>query len=76
MIRDFTELIKYLKLRGINPGFHFMDNEAFTPLKMKMTSITINYQLVPSSNHIANYAEKEIQTFKNPFVAGICSVDK
>ena len=27
MIRDFTGLTEDLKFRGINPGFHFMDNE-------------------------------------------------
>ena len=33
MIWDFTELAKYLKTHGINPGFHFMYNEASTSLK-------------------------------------------
>ena len=28
VIRAFTELTADLKSRGINPGFHFMDNEA------------------------------------------------
>ena len=57
MIRYFTELTKYLKSRGINPGFHFMDNEASTALNMTMITMNIKYQLVPPSNHIANNAE-------------------
>ena len=28
MIQDFTEFTTDLKIRVINPGFHFMDNEA------------------------------------------------
>ena len=30
MIRTFTELTKDLKIRGLSPGFHIMDNEAPT----------------------------------------------
>ena len=56
MIRSFTYLTGYLKIRGINPGFHFMENEASTDLKMTMTSMKINYQLVPPSNRRANNA--------------------
>ena len=41
-----------------------------------MTNMDINYCLVPPSNHRANNAEREIQTFKNHSIAGLCSVDK
>ena len=41
MIRAFTLLTDYLRIRGINPGFHFMDNEASTTLNTKMTSMNI-----------------------------------
>ena len=60
----FKELTEDLKIRGINPGFHFMDNEASTVFKMSITTININYQLVPPSNHRSNNAERSIQTFK------------
>ena len=33
---DFTEFTTYLKSRVINPGFHFMENEALTALKMSI----------------------------------------
>ena len=33
MIRAFTELTTELKSRGINPGFHTVNNEAPTVLK-------------------------------------------
>ena len=76
MIRAFTELTTDFKSRGINPGLHFMDNEASTDLKMAMTTMDIKYQLVTPSNHKANNAERAIQTFKNNSIAGLCSVDK
>ena len=56
MIRDFTELTEYLKSHKINPGLHFMDNEASTALNMTMTTMNTKYQLVPLSNHRVNNA--------------------
>ena len=76
MIRDFTSLTEDLKIRGIHSGFHFIDNEASTDLNITMTTMNIKYQLVPTSNHRANNAERAIQTFKNHFIAGLCIVDK
>ena len=76
MIWAFTELTKYLKIRGINLGLHFMDNEVSTDLKMKMTTMDIKYQLVPLSNHRAKNTERSIKAFKNHFIVGLYSVDK
>ena len=56
IIRAFTSLTGDLKSRGINPGFHFMDNEASTALEMTTTTMNIKYQLVPPSNQRANNA--------------------
>ena len=75
-IRAFTSLTEDSKSQGVNPCFHFMDNEASTALKLTMTTMNIKYQLLPPSNHRANNAERAIQTFKNHFIAGMCSVDK
>ena len=75
MILYFAELITDLKCRGINPGFHIKENKESTVLIKAMTTMDIKYQLVPPINHIANNAEREIQTFKNHFIAGLCSVD-
>ena len=76
MIRDFTSLTEDLKIRGFHPGFHFMDKEASTDLKLNMKTIHINHQLVPPINHRAKNADREIQTFKNHFIEGLCSVEK
>ena len=76
MVRDFTSLTEDIKIRGIHPGFHFMDNKAYTALKLTMTTMNIKYQLVLPSNHRSNNVERAIKTFNNPFIAGLCSVDK
>ena len=76
MIKAFTELTEDFRSRGINPGFHFMDNEAYTYLNITITSMNIKYQLVHTSIHRANNSEREIQTFRNHFIAGLCSVYK
>ena len=36
----------------------------------------IQYQLVPPHTHCRNAAEQAIQTFKNHFISGICSIDR
>ena len=69
MIKAFISLTEYLKIRGINPGFHFMDNEESTALKITMNSMNIKYQLVPPSNHREKNVEREIQIFKKHFIA-------
>ena len=76
MIRYFTYFAEDLKSQGIHPGFHFMDNEASTGLKLTMMTMTIKYQLVPPSNHRENNSERSIQTFNNHFISGLCIVDK
>ena len=76
MIQAFTELTTDLKIHGIKPGFHFMDNKASTLLKMEMTTMNIKYQLVPPSNYRTNNTYISIQMFKNHFLEGICIVDK
>ena len=76
MMQAFTELNEDLKSCGINTDFHFIDNEASTALNMKITAMNIKYQLVPPSNLIANNAYRAIQTSKDHFISGLCSVDK
>ena len=41
-----------------------------------MTAEGIDYQLVPPNLHRRNAAEQAIRTFKNHFIAGLCSTDK
>jgi len=53
-----------------------LDNECSNALKDYMTEQNIDYQLVPPTVHRRNSAERAIRTFKNHFVAGLCSVDR
>ena len=76
ILRAFIKLTEGLKSRGINPGFHLMDNEASTNIDMNMKTMNIKYKLVPQSNHRAKNAERSNQTFKNHFIERICSIDK
>ena len=57
MIRSFNELTDDFKICGINPGFHFMDNEASTTVNMAITTMNIKYQLVLPSNHRSNNSD-------------------
>jgi hypothetical protein len=41
-----------------------------------MHNSDVDYQLVPPGIHRRYAAERAIRTFKNHFIAGLCSVDK
>ena len=42
MIEDFTEFRTDIKIHGINPVLHFIDNEALTEFKMSITTMDVN----------------------------------
>jgi hypothetical protein len=75
MIRTFGVLIQSLIIRGLKPHLQRLDNEAALALRKYLTKQGINYQLAPPHIHQRNKAERLIQTFKNYFIAGLCSVD-
>jgi len=61
---------------GLRPQLQRLDNECSEALKDFFTAESIDYQLVPPGMHRRNAAERAIRTFKNHFIAGLCSVDK
>jgi hypothetical protein len=61
---------------GLRPQLQRLDNECSDALKDFLTAETVDYQLVPPGMHRRNAAERAIRTFKNHFIAGLCSVDK
>jgi hypothetical protein len=75
MIRAFDILIQSLIIRGLKPHFQRLDNEASLALRKYLTKQGINYQLAPPHIHRTNNNERAIQTFKDHFIAGLCSVD-
>lgn len=59
----------------IRPRLQQLDNECSCILKEYLRDENIQFQLVPPGMHRANSAERAIRTFKNHFIAGLCSVD-
>jgi hypothetical protein len=75
MVRAFDLLIQSLIIRGLKPRLQLLDNEASLELRNYLAKQVIDYQLAPPHIHWGNNAEKAIQTFKNHFISGLCSVD-
>ena len=50
-----------------------MYNEAFDILKKIFLKKNIPYQIIPPYIHLRNATERSIQTFKDHFIAGLCS---
>jgi hypothetical protein len=61
---------------GLRPQLQRLNNECSSILKECMTAQNVKYQLVPPGVHRRNAAERALRTFKNHFIAELCSVDK
>jgi hypothetical protein len=75
-LRAYNKLHLYLVDRGFKPLLQKLDNEASIALKRTIRAKGIDFQLVPPHNHRRNAAERAIQTFKNHFVACLCTADQ
>ena len=64
-----------LRKRGLTPKLHIMDNEVSEVLNKYFEDSDIQFQLVPPHMHWRNVAERSVRTFKNHFVAALCTVD-
>ncbi|KAG7366875.1 hypothetical protein IV203_029545 [Nitzschia inconspicua] len=60
---------------GLRPRLQLLDNECYTMLKTFMHDQDLDFQLVPPYLHRRNAAKRAIRTFKNHFIAGLCSTD-
>ena len=76
MIRAYDQVISTLASKGLKPQLQRLDNEASSALQKYLTKQDIDYQLSPPHIHRRNAAERAIRTFKNHFIAGLCSTDK
>jgi Reverse transcriptase (RNA-dependent DNA polymerase). len=74
-IKAWTHCYDYLKKRGHAPMLHVMDNETSQNLLNAIEKKRVNVQLVPPHVHRRNAAERAIRTFKNHFIAGLCSTN-
>jgi Reverse transcriptase (RNA-dependent DNA polymerase). len=73
-INAWKTCYKYLEDRGQKPTLHIMDNETSNNLLRAIQRKKVQIQLVPPHVHRRNAAERAIRTFKNHFIAGLCSV--
>ena len=76
ILAAFQEIHARLVAAGLRPQLQRLDNEFSEALKSFLRDVAIDYQLVPPGIHRRNAAERAIRTFKNHFIAGLCSVDK
>ena len=72
MVQTYQKLVNRLKLHGISPNIHILDNECLTEFKETILKNGMKYQLVPPHDHRRNIAEKAIQVFKDHFVLVLC----
>ena len=75
IIKAYKASIAMLGSRWFKPKLQQLDNEASKALVNEMQTENIDFQFTPAGLHRRNNAERAIQTFKNHFVAGLCSVD-
>ena len=75
LLKSYQQSHNMLKSRGLEPRLQCLDNETSKLLKDYMYKENIDFQQPPAGIHRRKKAERAIQTFKNHFIAGLCSVD-
>jgi hypothetical protein len=76
ILEAYKKMHTTLKSKGMTPKLQILDNECSNLLKAYFNNNNIKYQLAPPGQHRTNAAERAIRTFKNHFIAGLCSVDE
>jgi hypothetical protein len=74
-VRAIYLLIQSLTIRGPRALLPCLYNETSLDLGNYLTKQGIDYQLAPLHIHLRNNTERAIQTFKNHFIVGLCSVE-
>ena len=75
-VAAYKEIYKYLGDRGCKPTLNVTDNECSKAVQNYINSQKMPWQLIEPDNHRVNAAKRTIQTFKNHFISGLCSVEK
>ena len=75
IVTDYKMILTLPKTRGLKKSLQRLENEASTMLRKFMTSDSINFRLAPTNIHRRNADERAIQTFKNHFIAVLCSTN-
>ena len=72
----FKKNITYLSKRGFKPVYNVIDNVATNAINTFLESENIKVQFVTPYDHSVNSAEREIQSFKNHTISGLCIYDE
>ena len=73
-VRDaYARALAFFRLSGYSPRFLRLDNATSKLLETFLKTENIDFQYAPASNHRSNKAERAIQTWKNHFIAILCS---
>jgi hypothetical protein len=75
IIAAYQRNITFLESRGFKPLLQRLNNEATSALQEFLSGSDIDFQLTPPHVHHRNAAERAIRTFKNHFIAGLCSMN-
>jgi hypothetical protein len=75
IIAAYQRSIALLQSRGCKPLLQRLDNEATGALQEFRVASDIDLKLAPPHVHRRNAAERAIRTFKNHFIAGLCSTN-
>ena len=75
ILSGITKIHEKLRKRGLTPKIHIMDNEVSEDLMKYFEDSDIQFQLVPPHMHRINAVERAVRTFKNNFIAALCTVD-
>ena len=70
-----TKIHNKLRKRVLTPKIHIVDNEVSEDLKKYSEDSDIKFQLVPPHMNRRNDPERAVRTFKNHFIAALCTVD-
>jgi hypothetical protein len=69
------QIIEQLHHAGITCSFVMLDNECSSALQTFLHEESVKFQKMPPGIHCRNAAKRAICTFKNHFVAGLCTVN-
>jgi hypothetical protein len=76
LLKAFQFMEQELVAKGLKPKLMKLDNKASKLLKDYLYQQDIAFQLVLPHSHRRNSAEREIRSFKDHLIAGLCSTDK
>ena len=63
-----------LKVAGIGPKKHVLDNECSTEFKQAIKENELEYELVPKGQHRQNLAERALKTWKAHTIGALSGV--